>query len=78
MTEGRAAIAVFSADCVPLLIYDPDGRRLAVVHAGWRGTAQSAARAAVLRSWRRAGRPKAFLAAVGPSIGPCATRWTSR
>ena len=40
-------IAVFSADCVPLLIYDPDGRRLAAAHAGWRGTAWSVARAAV-------------------------------
>jgi len=64
-------IAVFSADCVPLLIYDPDGRRLAVVHAGWRGTAQSAARAAVLALVEAGGRPEGFLAAVGPSIGPC-------
>src|SRR4030095_13210316 len=39
-------IAVFSADCVPLLLYDPDGRRLAAAHAGWRGTVQSVARAA--------------------------------
>ena len=64
-------IAVFSADCVPLLIYDPDGRRLAVVHAGWRGTAQSVARAAVLALVEAGGRPEEFLAAVGPSIGPC-------
>src|SRR3970040_1134728 len=74
-------IAVFSADCVPLLIYDPDGRRLAAAHAGWRGTALSVARGA-----RGAGaggggpseplveagaRPEGFRAAVGPSIGPC-------
>jgi YfiH family protein len=64
-------IAVFSADCVPLLIYDPDGRRLAVAHAGWRGTAQSVARAAVLALAEAGGRPEEFLAAVGPSIGPC-------
>src|SRR5258705_3243294 len=64
-------IAVFSADCVPLLIYDPGGRRLAVVHAGWRGTAQSAARAAVLALVEAGGRPEGFLAAIGPSIGPC-------
>jgi YfiH family protein len=64
-------IAVFSADCVPLLIYDPEGRRLAVVHAGWRGTVQSAARAAVLALAEAGGRPEGFLAAIGPSIGPC-------
>jgi YfiH family protein len=64
-------IAVFSADCVPLLIYDPDGRRLAAVHAGWRGTAQLVARAAVLALVEVGGRPEDFLAAMGPSIGPC-------
>jgi len=64
-------IAVFSADCVPLLIYDPDGRRLAAVHAGWRGTAQSVARAAVEALAAAGGPPEGFLAAVGPSIGPC-------
>ena len=64
-------VAVFSADCVPLLIYDPDGRRLAAVHAGWRGTAQSVARAAVDALVEAGGTPERFLAAVGPSIGPC-------
>ena len=64
-------IAVFSADCVPLLIYDPDARRLAVAHAGWRGTAQSAARAAVDALVQAGSRPEGLLAAVGPSIGPC-------
>lgn len=65
------AVAVFSADCVPLLIYDPDGRRLAAAHAGWRGTAQSVARAAVTALVEAGGTPERFLAAVGPSIGPC-------
>ena len=69
-TPGLPA-AVFSADCVPLLIYDPDGRRLAVVHAGWRGTAQLVARAAVDALVEAGGRPERLLAAIGPSIGPC-------
>ena len=64
-------IAVFSADCVPLLVYDPDGRRIAAAHAGWRGTVQSVARAAVAALVEAGGRPEHFLAAVGPSIGPC-------
>src|SRR5215468_6338608 len=64
-------VAVFSADCVPLLIVDPDGPRLAAVHAGWRGTARAVARAAVLALVEAGGRPERFLAAVGPSIGPC-------
>jgi len=64
-------VAVFSADCVPLLLYDPDGARVAAVHAGWRGTVQGVARAAVESLVQAGGQVDRFLAAVGPSIGPC-------
>ena len=58
-------LAIFTADCVPLVLYDPAGRRLALAHAGWRGTAAAAARAAA------GGAPETFVGAIGPSIGPC-------
>lgn len=31
-------IGIVTADCVPILLYAPDVRGVAVVHAGWRGT----------------------------------------
>jgi YfiH family protein len=64
-------IAVFSADCVPILLYDPEGRRVGGAHAGWRGTVRGVARAAVEALQARGGEPDRFLAAIGPSIGPC-------
>jgi hypothetical protein len=64
-------LAVFSADCVPALIFDPAGRRLAAVHAGWRGTVLGAAAAAVRALAAAGGDPGRFLAALGPSIGGC-------
>ncbi len=31
-------IAVSTADCVPVLVYAPDKKVVAAIHAGWRGT----------------------------------------
>jgi len=36
--EPGVCLAVTTADCVPLLIYAPDKRVVASIHAGWRGT----------------------------------------
>lgn len=60
------------ADCTPVVIYDPVRRAAAVIHSGWRGTVQGAARAAVDALAQEYGsRPADMVAGVGPSIGPC-------
>ena len=65
------ALVVYSADCIPILFYDPVRRVIAAAHAGWRGTAAGIAAAAVDRMKNVYGcRPEDILAAVGPGIGP--------
>ena len=63
------ALVVFSADCAPVLLYDPVHKAIGAVHSGWRGTAQDIAGKAV-RAMQEAfdTDPKALLAAVGPSL----------
>ena len=39
--ERRVALCVRTADCVPVLIHDPDSGYIAGIHAGWRGVANS-------------------------------------
>ena len=65
------ALVVYSADCIPILFYDPVRRCVAAVHAGWRGTAAGIATAAVDRMKSVYGsRPEDILAAIGPGICP--------
>jgi len=60
------------ADCVPVFLYDPDWKAIALVHAGWRGTLAGISALAVERmNCEYGSTPGRILAAIGPSIGPC-------
>lgn len=65
------AIGVRTADCVPVLIYDPVRQAIAAVHSGWKGTVKeiSARTLEAMRSGFGTA-PEDVLAVVGPSIGP--------
>lgn len=39
--EKQAGIGVFTADCVPVIIYDKKKKVAAAIHSGWRGTIQN-------------------------------------
>ncbi len=70
--DAGVTLTVFSADCVPLLLYDPVHHAIGAVHAGWRGTALGIARKAAAAMGERYGsRPSELRAAIGPAIGPC-------
>jgi len=65
------AISVRTADCIPVLLYDPVHRAVAAVHAGWRGTVQRISQKVVSEMQRRYGTDAAdLLAVIGPGIGP--------
>ncbi|NOK23003.1 peptidoglycan editing factor PgeF [Corallococcus carmarthensis] len=71
-TEGEGSwVAVGTADCVPVLIVDPRGRRVAAVHSGWKGTDLEISARAVEALVARGSRPEDLLAAVGPCIQAC-------
>ena len=70
-TEG-VSIAVQAADCLPVLITDPDNNAVAAVHSGWRGTLNQIAAETIL-TMHNAFRsdPARLLVAVGPGIRSC-------
>lgn len=66
------ALSIQHADCQAAIFYDPRHHALAVVHAGWRGSAANIYSAAVSGMQQRwDSRPSELIAAIGPSLGPC-------
>lgn len=59
------------ADCVPIMIYDPQNHAAGIAHAGWLGTVRGIA-AELVRSMQVefGSMPDKLLAGIGPSIGP--------
>ena len=63
-------VGIAAADCVPILLADPNGP-IGGAHAGWQGTSKRiAVRLVEALVWQGAD-PARLVAAIGPSIGPC-------
>lgn len=65
--ELGLACAVLTADCLPVLFCDADGREVAAAHAGWRGLL-SGVLATTLADFSAP--PSSIRAWIGPAIGP--------
>ncbi|HUK33939.1 MAG TPA: peptidoglycan editing factor PgeF [Vicinamibacterales bacterium] len=70
--DGSLALAVQTADCLPLLVVDRATRAVAAAHAGWRGLAGGVpAKVVIEMASALHGRAEDLLVAIGPAIGPC-------
>ena len=63
-------LVMLVADCVPLALVDPTAGVLAAVHAGWRGTAAGAVRAALAAMRDNGARTDRVVAFLGPAVHP--------
>lgn len=70
MTNLRGcAIGVRTADCIPVLMYDPVHSAVAAVHAGWRGTLVRIVQKTILQMQNKFGtKAKDIQAVIGPGI----------
>ena len=63
------AIGVRTADCIPVLLYDPVNEVVAAVHSGWKGTLNRISQKTVFRMKDSFGSsPEDILAVIGPGI----------
>lgn len=69
--EAGIALCINTADCVPLLMADPEAGVIAAVHAGWRGVIAGIAVKAIRVMESLGARADRINVAMGSSIGPC-------
>jgi len=63
-------LGVAAADCVPVLVADPEGP-IGAAHAGWQGTTLRVAEALVEAMVAGGAVRERLVASLGPAIGPC-------
>ena len=62
-------VCVQTADCVPILLFDPEKKVVAAIHAGWRGTVSKIAQKTVCQMVEKFGCvPSDIIAGIGPSV----------
>ena len=68
----KILLSVKTADCVPVLLGDPETGAFAAVHAGWRGTSESIVMKAIAQLHSEYNtRPENLRAAIGPAANTC-------
>lgn len=69
--RAGVCISVMSADCVPVLLFDPVQKVIGAAHAGWKGTVgKIAARTVQVMMEQFKCSPEHIVASIGPSISP--------
>lgn len=69
--EKCLPIMCFTADCVPVLLWDGENSVAAAVHCGWRSSAADILGVAVSKMLSLGARAESIRAAIGPAIGRC-------
>ncbi|MEK6538046.1 MAG: peptidoglycan editing factor PgeF [Nitrospirota bacterium] len=70
--QRHIGIGVVTADCVPVLIYDPVQSVIASVHAGWKGTIKGILSKVICRmSYKFRCHVEDIIVGMGPAIGAC-------
>jgi len=69
-TDTGVGLVVMVADCVPIVLVDPEAGVCACVHAGWRGTVAGVTAATVATMTSLGADPARIVAGIGPAVAP--------
>mgnify|MGYP003729691767 CR=1 FL=1 len=66
--KKKFPIAVLTADCVPILIFDNNRKMIAAIHAGWKGAFKGIIAKVIKFMIKKGCKLENITAAIGPSI----------
>ena len=66
--KKKFPIAILTADCVPLLIYDSKKNIVAAIHAGWKGAYKGIVQKVIMIMYKKGCHPENMIVAIGPCI----------
>jgi polyphenol oxidase len=61
-------LGILTADCAPVLLYDPTNHIIAAIHAGWKGACKGICQETVATMQNQGAHPQHIVAAIGPCI----------
>lgn len=70
--EPEIGLMIQTADCQPILIYDPENKVVGAIHAGWKGAVQNILEKTIRQMEKHFGtNPSKLIGAIGPCISHC-------
>jgi YfiH family protein len=66
--KKKLPIAVLTADCVPILLYDNENNMIAAIHAGWKGAYKGIIKKVIDFMIKQGCKESSIIAAIGPCI----------
>ncbi len=71
ITEKNIAGIIKTADCLPVVLFEPHYPMVAIIHAGWRGTKERITEKALKEMIDLGAKEKEVIAILGPSVNMC-------
>ena len=66
--KKNLALGILTADCAPVLIFDPRNQNIAALHAGWKGAYKNIIKKTLNKLIEKGSKMKDLIAVIGPCI----------
>lgn len=68
--EANIGLCISTADCMPVMIFDPTTNRIAGIHSGWKGVVENITEKVIVKFIQKGSQIQNLRVLIGPHIGP--------